>query len=81
MEDQCYECGQEWFGSRRAWHVDLWMGPSYGSDTTALTDCEDALTLGAPYHGTGSIVVNPSRDLPVDTTPLFSGNRCTAHTY
>jgi hypothetical protein len=58
MEDQCYECGKEWFGSRRSYHVDLWMGPSCGSDSSALTDCEDTLTLGAAYHGTGTIIAN-----------------------
>jgi hypothetical protein len=81
MEDQCYECGKEWFGSHKSYHVDLWMGPSYGSDSNALNDCEDALTLGDPGKGTGTIIANPAADLPVDTTPLFTNDRCTAHTY
>ncbi len=86
MEDQCFECGQEWFTPKRGkphtyHHVDLWMGPSYGSANGPLMACEDELTLGDTYHGTGTIIVNPPSNLPVDTTPLFSGNRGTAHTY
>jgi hypothetical protein len=86
MEDQCFECGQEWFTPTQGapetnYHVDLWMGPSFGSANTPLMSCEDQLTLGDPYHGTGTIIVNPPPDLPVDTTPLFSNDTCTAHTY
>jgi hypothetical protein len=80
MEDQCYECGQEW-DAQQAWHVDLWMGPSYGSDDASLTSCEDSLTLGSTYSGTGTIIVDPPSNLPVDTTPLFTNNTCSAHTY
>jgi hypothetical protein len=80
MEDQCYECGQEWF-SKGSYHVDLWMGPSYGSANSPLMSCEDKLTQGDPYHGTGTILVNPSKNHPVDTSPLFHNDSCTAHTY
>jgi hypothetical protein len=80
MEDSCYECGQEW-AAQRSWHVDLWMGPSYGSDNTSLMNCEDKLTLGSAYHGSGTIIVNPPTTLTVDTHPLFSNDTCTAHTY
>jgi hypothetical protein len=80
MEDQCYECGQEWF-SKQSHHVDLWMGPSYGSDSGPLNDCEDQLTIGSAYHGDGVVIVNPPSNLPVDTTRLFANDRCTAHTY
>jgi hypothetical protein len=80
MEDQCFECGQEWMGGVN-WHVDLWMGPSYGSATAALTNCEDNLTLGKTYAGTGTIILDPPPDLPVDTSPLFTNDSCTAHTY
>jgi hypothetical protein len=31
--------------------------------------------------GTGTIIANPAANLSVDTTPLFTDNRCTAHTY
>lgn len=80
MEDQCFECGQEW-AAQQSWHVDLWMGPSYGSNTASLTSCEDSLTLGSTYNGTGTIIVDPPAGLPVDTTPLFTNDSCTAHTY
>lgn len=80
MEDECLECANDWYGAH-AWHVDLWMGPSYGSADAPLTACEDRLTLGAAGAGTGTLVVDPPRDLPVDTTPLFTGDTCTAHTY
>jgi hypothetical protein len=81
MEDSCYECGQEWFTSSSSYHVDLWMGPSYDSDTTSLTNCEDSLTLGSAYNGTGVIIANPPTNFAVDTNPLFTNNTCTAHTY
>jgi hypothetical protein len=80
MEDQCAECGTEWF-SRKSYHVDLWMGPSFGSNNGKLMACEDKLTLGSTYHGTGKIIVNPPANLPVDTNALFTNNTCTAHTY
>jgi hypothetical protein len=80
MEDDCAECINEW-NSKMSWHVDLWMGPSYGSNNTALMSCEDQLTVGATYAGTGSIIINAPPGLPVDTTPLFSNDTCTAHTY
>ena len=81
MEDQCAECGMEW-DQKMAYHVDVWMGPSYGSDDVPLMDCEDTLTLGDdPFQGTGTVIVNPSADLPVDDTPLFANGACTTHTY
>jgi hypothetical protein len=66
------------------YHTDLWMGPSTSTaDQNPITNCEDTLTQGNPYAGTGMILVSPPNNLPVDTTPLFSGtsNTCTAHTY
>jgi hypothetical protein len=81
MEDQCYECGKEFWGSHHARHVDLWMGPSYGSSDKPLMSCEDKLTLGDTYKGTGVIIANPSKNHPVDQSPLFAGNKCSAHTY
>jgi hypothetical protein len=82
MEDQCFECGQEWFNhNRHSPHVDLWMGPSFGSADQPLMDCEDSLTQGSTFHGTGTIIANPAHNLPVDTTPLFTNDTCTANTY
>jgi hypothetical protein len=80
MEDQCFECGQEWAQGMN-WHVDLWMGPSYGSAQQQLISCEDSLTVGATNAGTGTIIIDPPADLPVDTNPLFTNDTCTAHTY
>jgi hypothetical protein len=80
MEDQCAECSNEWFNNG-TWHVDLWMGPSYGSSNTPLLACEDQLTVGDTNHGTGTIIIDPPPGLPVDTNPLFSNDTCTAHTY
>jgi hypothetical protein len=80
MEDQCAECGTDWT-TNMSWHVDLWMGPSYGSNDAALTACEDKLTIGATGAGTGTIIIDPSPSLPVDMTPLFGGDTCTAHQY
>ena len=34
---------------------------------------EDKITRSAE-----NIIVDPSQDLPVDTTPLFTNNQCTA---
>jgi hypothetical protein len=93
MEDQCAECGDEW-DQRMTYHVDVWMGPSYdltaagdlGTDmgsaaNTALEACEDQLTLGdGAFMGTGTIIVNPAPDLPVESAPLFDGT-CTTHVY
>jgi hypothetical protein len=85
MEDQCFECGQEWNGSpaHTYYHTDLWMGPSVSSsNVNALNTCEDNLTLGNPRAGTGTIVVDPPSTLPVETTTLFTAsNQCTAVTY
>jgi hypothetical protein len=81
MEDQCAECGDEW-AQKMAYHVDVWMGPSYGSDNTALMGCEDTMTLGdGTFMGTGTIIVNPAADLPVEPTPLFANGACTTKTF
>jgi hypothetical protein len=81
MEDQCAECGTEW-AQKMAYHVDVWMGPSYGSDPAPLMSCEDQLTLGdGTFMGTGTIIVNPAPDLPVEPTPLFANGTCTTKTF
>ena len=81
MEDQCAECGDEW-NQKKAYHVDVWMGPSYGSDDVPLMDCEDQLTEGdGTFQGTGTIIVNPAPDLPVEPTPLFANGMCTTHVF
>jgi hypothetical protein len=63
-------------------HIDFWMGPNNtAQNANALNGCEDNLTLGDPYKGIGTVIVNPPHNLPVDTTPLFASGKCTAHTY
>jgi hypothetical protein len=80
MEDQCAECITDW--KKKEYHVDLWMGPSYEQNAKPLYACEDKLTQGnGPGHGTGTIIVNPAHDLPVDTTPLYLNGKCTTHIY
>ena len=81
MEDQCAECGDEW-AQKMAYHVDVWMGPSYGSDDVPLMNCEDQLTLGdGTFMGTGTIIINPAPDLPVEPTPLFANGTCTTKVF
>jgi hypothetical protein len=76
MEDDCVECDQDWEGQGPDGgpnfnHIDLWVGGE-GGDANAVINCEDALTQQ------GDVTLNPSSDLPVDTTPLFdsSTNTC-----
>lgn len=72
MEDYCASCVQEWEASGK-WHVDLWMGPSAGSqEWSQLGPCEDYVTRQA------DIILEPTSDWPVDDTPLFDGTSCTA---
>jgi hypothetical protein len=54
-------------------HIDFWMGPSFMQNATTLNNCEDNSTIGNPYAGTGTVVVNPPDDLEVVTTPLYTG--------
>ena len=45
-------------------------------------DIEDQLTLGDDtFQGTGTIIVDPKPDLPVESAPLFADGKCTTHTY
>lgn len=78
LEDQCATCGDVTPQASPAsnvpqYHIDLWMGPSSASDSTALNNCEASITR-SDY-----IIVRPrSHSLAVDTTPLFQNNQCTA---
>jgi hypothetical protein len=95
MEDSCLECTQECNCQSGAdgtppagctknqyRHIDFWMGPNdTAQNATALNNCEDKLTLGDPYKGPGTVIINPPANLPVDTAPLYINNACTAHTY
>ena len=72
MEDDCVPCDSDW-ADRQQYHVDLWMGPGHESDDSALSDCEDRIT-----RDSAEVIVDPSPDLPVDTTPLFANDNCSA---
>jgi hypothetical protein len=80
MEDQCAECIADW--KKKHYHVDLWMGPSFEQNAGPLNACEDKLTQGdSGSSGAGTIIVNPAKDLAVDTTPLYLNGKCTTHVY
>lgn len=69
MEDDCAECISDWKKSKRP-HIDLWMSADVDKRVLA---CENALTPA----GLVTIEVNPARDRPVDTRPLFDpSGRC-----
>ncbi len=68
MEDECAECDQDWSNGHKR-HVDLWVNSDADSDPQAVINCEDTLT-----QSRGTYIVNPSRNMPVDTTPLFDNN-------
>jgi hypothetical protein len=68
MEDDCVECDNDWNNGHKR-HVDLWTQSDADSDPQAVIDCEDTLT-----QDRGTYIVNPSRNMAVDTTPLFDNN-------
>merc|ERR1712228_146838 len=68
MEDDCQECDQDWI-TRKKWHFDLWMGPDALTNGSALIECEDYLTKSKT-----NVIVNPPKNLTVNTKPLFNGN-------
>jgi hypothetical protein len=55
-------------------HIDFWMGPDFASDSTNLNNCEDNSTIGNPYAGVGTVVINPPPDLPVKSPLLYTGS-------
>jgi 3D (Asp-Asp-Asp) domain-containing protein len=71
MEDDCAECDSDW--QSHSYHIDLWMGPESSSSSSALYACEDKITKDS-----ASVTTSPATTLTVDTTPLFSNNKCTA---
>jgi hypothetical protein len=54
-------------------HIDFWMGPNDATQPASLGTCEDNATLGMPYGGIGTVIVNPPPDLPVKPGPLYTG--------
>lgn len=70
MEDECEQCDTDWEDGKH--HVDLWIGPNSESNSDSLYDCEDQIS-----NGTGTIIVNPSSNLTVDTTKIYVNGKCT----
>eukprot|EP01084_Bolivina_argentea_P233471 393225_1 len=68
MEDDCEECDEDWI-TRKKWHMDLWMGPDFVTNGSKIIACEDALTKSRT-----NVIINPSKNLTVNTKPLFNGN-------
>ena len=76
-EDECTQCDTDWNQSH-LYHFDMWAGGDAASRTKpergALHGCESTWTRangpGDPNDPT--IVVNPTPNLPVATTPIFS---------
>jgi len=57
-------------------HIDFWMGPSGGAQPGSLQRCEANATLGAPYAGTGVVLINPPDNLPVRRAVLYGDGGC-----
>jgi hypothetical protein len=66
MQDECAQCDTDWGNGK--YHIDLWIGGK-GGNTSAVLNCEDALT-----QDSGQVVLNPPSTEPVDTTPLFNSS-------
>ena len=79
-EDECAECDHDWVALHRH-RFDMWAGGDarsrHNPERAALLACESALTRGSsttdPQNPT--IIVNPPRNLPVATTPIFTPPR------
>ena len=68
MDDSCAECEEDWQRSG-IYHFDLWLGPDHMDQSyTRLVGCENEMS----HDGDTSATLNPSRDLPVDTTPFYN---------
>ncbi len=77
MEDKCGDTDAE--GCQNgANHADLWMGPAQSQDANSLDACEGQATPGSAVN----VIINPSPDLEVDTTVMYtSANQCTIKLY
>jgi hypothetical protein len=79
-EDECSECDHDWSTAHR-FRFDMWAGGDAGSrrnpEKAALLACESALTKGSsttdPHNP--RIIVDPPRNLPVTTVPIFTPPR------
>lgn len=85
MGDDCQECDEDWSGKGpnggpHLYHIDIWTGGKGGDEFDAI-NCEDALTQGLPDGSAlfTPMIVDPPRDEPVSTEPLFDPR--TGHCY
>ena len=67
---------EEDWDSSKEYHIDLWTGSTYSNGGDTQIDCENSLT-GGPQ----TIVRDPAKDLPTDTTPFFADGNCNKKTY
>src|SRR5581483_5934111 len=76
IEDWCASCVQDWRQSRRR-HIDVWLN-SNATTGEAVHQCAYRWT-----QETAPIEINPPRNRPVDTRPLFdtSTNTCLESTF
>ena len=76
-EDECSQCDQTW-NSAHLYRFDMWAGGDASSllqpERKALFGCESTWTRGnSPTDPSNpTIEINPSSDLPVVTTPIFT---------
>jgi hypothetical protein len=74
MEDQCSDSGCE----SGANHVNLWMGPANPMDSSTIAACIARATPNTAVY----VTLNPSANLSVDTTAMYtSDNQCTLKLY
>lgn len=81
MEDDCVECDADWAGHGPDGgpgfrHIDLWVGGTATTSSSAVLACEDKLTMDS-----GAVIVNPSTTLPVTAGTIFnpSTGKCNGH--
>ncbi|HEX3643933.1 MAG TPA: hypothetical protein VHV10_21795, partial [Ktedonobacteraceae bacterium] len=67
MEDECSDCNSAWKNNHRYEGV-LWIGGDTNSSSSAIQNCENSLTPKSSVP----VAVQPSSNLTVDTTPLFT---------
>ncbi|MES2207450.1 MAG: hypothetical protein V4525_11750 [Pseudomonadota bacterium] len=66
LEDECPGCAG---GGGNALHIDLFQGPSEGGTAESHIACANQM------NGFGiSIIVNPDKNLPVETTPVLTAS-------
>ena len=72
-EDECVTCEYDWVNHVR--HLDIWVGATANSPTSAVYACENAIT-----RLPGDVIVNPPANLEVVSGSIFnaSTNQCDA---